>query len=132
MAKHLLIAGIVASAPLVAAAADEPAAASESPNFVTLDEIAAPIVGSDRIEGTLRVTLVIEAADAEAAADFADRLPELRAASLAATHEFSRLHASAYAAVNAEQLRHELTVALKRTHPRIAQVLVVELTARSS
>lgn len=138
MRAKMLIAGAVAAAAAgagVAAAQDAEAPAAPAPaepNFVPIEEIAVPIVGTDRIEGLLSVKLVIEAADADAAAEMAGRLPELRAASIAATLEFSRLYASAFAATNAEQLRHDLTAALRRANPAVARVLVVEVAARKA
>ncbi len=103
---------------------------SREPHFVALDAIEVPIVGSSRIEGTLRVKLVLDAQDGAAAEALGERLPQLRASSLAASLEFSRLYASGLAAVNAELLRSEMTAALKRDYPEVAQVLVVEVGAQ--
>ncbi len=103
---------------------------SREPHFVPLDAIEVPIVGSSRIEGTLRVKLVLDAQDAAAADALGERLPQLRASSLAASLEFSRLYASGLAPVNAELLRSEMMAALKRDYPGVAQVLVVEVGAQ--
>ncbi len=100
------------------------------PHFVPLDAIEVPIVGSSRVEGTLRVKLVLDAQDAAAADALGERLPQLRSSSLAATLEFSRLYASGFVPVNAELLRSEMTAALKREHPGVAQVLIVEVAAQ--
>lgn len=113
----------------VAGAADQAAMQGDEPHFVPLDQITTPIFGASRIEGSLSLTLVLEAADADAAAAISSQMRELRAASLAATLEFSRLHASGFTPVNAEQLSADLTAALKRTHPGIARVLIVKVSA---
>lgn len=97
--------------------------------FVPLDEVVVPIVGSTRVEGTLRVRMVVEAADAQAAAAIDARMPELRATSLAAAVEHSRLYASALAPVNAERLRSDMAEALKRANPAVGGVLVTEVSA---
>lgn len=138
MARKLLIAGAIASAAIgagsVAAASDGETAAAhaEEPNFVALEEIAVPIVGTDRIEGSLRVKLVVQAAEASGAAKLTDRLPELRAATIAATLEFSRLYASAFTPVNAERLRADLAAAVKRANPAATGVLIVEVAAQKA
>ncbi len=124
-----LVALAGASNVAMASAAAEGAPGGE-PHFVPLDAIEVPIVGSSRIEGMLRVKLVLDARDAAAAEALGERLPQLRASSLAASLEFSRLYASGLAAVNAELLRSEMTAALKREHPGVAQVLVIEVAAQ--
>ena len=97
--------------------------------FVPLDEVVVPIVGSDRVEGTLRVRMVVEAADETAASAIQDRLPELRSASLAAAVEHSRLYVSALAPVDAERLRSDMGSALKAANPAVGSVLVTEVGA---
>ena len=114
----------------VASAADPAAVAVNDPHFVPLERITAPIFSTSRIEGSVDVTLVLQAADAGAAATMTRHMPELRAASLAATMEFARLYASGLTAVNAEQLSADLTTALKRTDPAIARVLIVKVAAQ--
>ena len=136
MPKKLLIAGVLATAAVgasgvaIADGGNGTDAIVGDPHFIALDEIAVPIVGSDRIEGTLRVKLVVEAADAESVAIIENHLPALRATSVAAMIEFSRLHASALAAVNAERLKADMTAALTQEHAAIARVLVVEVIAQ--
>ncbi len=134
MRKRLPIAG----AALVAAAGGSLAIASGSsaqtapvavPHFIPLDQITVPIVGPNRVDGTLRIGLVLNAADANAATALAEQMPRLRADMLAAAVEFSRLYASGLAAVDVGQLSADMTAALKRSHPGIDQVLIVEVAA---
>ena len=137
MPKRLLIlAAAIAAAAGVSnvalASSAEESASMEEPHFVPLDAIEVPIVGSDRIEGTLRVKLVLAASDAGSADVLAERVPQLRTASLAATMEFSRLYASGLAPVDAQLLRSTLTEALKRQDPAVARVLVVEVAAEAA
>jgi hypothetical protein len=94
--------------------------------FVPLDEVVVPIIGSDRVEGTLRLRMVVETGDADAVSD---RMPALRAASLAAAVEHSRLYASALAPVNAEQLGGDMNAALKHADPAVGRVLLTEVGA---
>ena len=94
--------------------------------LVPLDEVVVPIIGSDRIEGTLRLRMVVETGD-EAA--ISSRLHELRAASVAAAVEHSRLYTSALAPVNAEQLGGDMTAALKDANPAVGRVLLTEIGA---
>jgi hypothetical protein len=131
--KRLLVA---ASALAVAAAggagmavASNGPAPSADAAFVPLDEVVVPIVGSDRIEGTLRLRMVVETTDAAAADELASRLPELRAATLAAAVEHSRLYASALAPVNVEQLGGDMNAALKQANASVGRVLVTEVGA---
>lgn len=97
--------------------------------FVVLAEITTPIFGDSRVEGALSVRLVLEAKDADTAAALKVRMPALRATSLAAAIEFSRLHASGLLPVNAERLSADLNAALKREHPEIARVLITRVIA---
>ncbi len=116
----------------VLAGGDGDAARPASPvdgYFVKLSEITTPIFGENRVEGALSVTLVLQATDTNAAEALGEKLPELRAVSLATTLEFARLHASGFLPVNAEQLSAELNTALKRNHPGIVRVLIVKVGA---
>lgn len=119
----------VAGANVARASGSEAEPAAGEPHFVPLDEIKVPIIGSTRIEGRLRVKLVLDAKDAAAADELAERIPQLRATALAATIEFSRLYASGIAPVNAELLRSELTGAVTHEHKNVARILVVEVAA---
>ncbi|RJF85743.1 hypothetical protein [Sphingomonas cavernae] len=112
-----------------AGAADPSGVAADTPHFVPLDRITTPIFGASRIEGELDLAVVLEASGSASAAAMRARIPEMRAASLAATLEFSRLHASGFAPVNAEQLSADLTAALKPVHPGLTRVLIVKVSA---
>lgn len=137
MPKRLLIlasaiaAAAGASNVALASSAEEGASTGE-PHYVPLDTIEVPIVGSDRIEGSLRVKLVLDASDAGSADALAGRVPQLRAAAVAAAMEFSHLYASGLTPVDAQLLRSTLTAALKRQDPDVARVLVVEVAAEAA
>jgi hypothetical protein len=96
---------------------------------VPMEEIVVPIIEADRVSGRLRFKLVIEAGSDEAAAKATAELPQLRAATVAAGLEFARLNASGLRAVDAEQLDHDLTTALKNAEPGVQRVLIVEVAA---
>lgn len=105
---------------------------AEETTFVALDPMTVPIVESDRIAGTLRVTVVIEAVDAAAAERLTGRLPEIRQVTMATALEFARLHASGFRPVNAELLHQELKAAFASSSEDVAQVLITEVSARSA
>ncbi|MET3824904.1 MULTISPECIES: hypothetical protein [Sphingomonas] len=101
------------------------------PHFVAMPAIVVPIIGSDRIEGSLRFKLVLAANDSASLERLTARLPELRAVSVAGAIEFSRLFASPQTAVDARRLSADLTAALCAEDPGIARVLIVEVSAES-
>lgn len=102
---------------------------AEGLHLVPMDEITVPIIEADRMSGRLRFKLVLDAGtDALAAKATAD-LPMLRAATVAAGLEFARLNASGLRAVDAEQLDHDMTTALKNAEPGLQRVLIVEVAA---
>nr|WP_269141408.1 hypothetical protein [Sphingomonas sp. IC-56] len=105
---------------------------AEGLNLVTMEQVVVPIIDADRVSGSLRFKLVLEAANAEAAAKATAEMPMLRQASVAAGLEFARLNASGLRAVDAEELDHDLTAALKIAEPGISRVLIVEVSASSS
>lgn len=115
----------------VASAADGAESGHATPEFLTMPQIVVPIVGSDRIEGTLKLKLVLAAKDSASLAHLTERLPELRAVSLASAIEFSRLYASPQTPVDARRLSTDLTAALHAADPGIARVLIVEVSAES-
>jgi hypothetical protein len=130
--KRVVLAASILAATAAGGAGMALASDGQTPtptHFVPLEDVVVPIVGSTRVEGTLRVRMVVEAADEGAAASVSDRMPELRATSLAAAVEHSRLYASALAPVNAERLRGDMTAALKRANPAVAGVLLTEVSA---
>ncbi|TFI57106.1 hypothetical protein E2493_16885 [Sphingomonas parva] len=128
--KRLLVAASVLAVAAAGGAgmalASDGSEAAAGGAFVPLEDVVVPIVSSDRVEGTLRVRMVVETADEAAVSE---RLPELRAASLAAAVEHSRLYASALAPVNAEQLGGDMTAALKQANPAVGRVLLTEVGA---
>ncbi|GHH23278.1 hypothetical protein GCM10008023_34060 [Sphingomonas glacialis] len=91
--------------------------------------IVVPIVGSDRLDGALHLKLVLAAADPAALARLTQRMPALRAASVAGAIEFSRLYASTRTPVDAARLRAILTAALRAEDADVADVLIVEVSA---
>jgi hypothetical protein len=99
------------------------------PLLVEMGPIVVPIVGSGRLDGALRLKLVVSATDAAALARLTQRLPELRAVSVAGAIEFSRLYASPQTPVNAAQLRSTLTAALHAEDAGVADTLIVEVSA---
>ena len=111
-------------ATAVAAASDAPA---KEAHLVPMEELAVPIVDGGRGVGTLRVKLVLDMADAAAAAGAT--LPPLRAASLGAAMEHARLYASPMAPVNVARLAADMTAALRAEDARVARVLIVEVGA---
>jgi flagellar basal body-associated protein FliL len=110
-------------------ATDARAESATAPAFVPMEEIAAPIVDTSHLDGVLRVSLVLQAKDAEAAADMTKKMPELRATTLAAMLEFGRLYASPLAPVDARKLSEHLNPALKKANPAIVNVLIVKVGA---
>lgn len=107
------------------------AAASEqgAVELLPMEKIVVPIVGSDRIDGTLKLKLVLAAKDAASLARLTARLPELRAVSVAGAIEFSRLFASPQTPVDVRRLSADLTKALRAADPGIERVLIVEVSA---
>lgn len=101
----------------------------EGLNLVTMEQVVVPIIDADRVTGALKFKLVLEAGTAEAAAKATAEMPMLRQATVAAGLEFARLNASGLRAVDAEELDHDLTAALKVAEPGIARVLIVEVSA---
>lgn len=98
-------------------------------NLVKLEQIDTPIVDAGRIDGVMHVQLVVETDSAATANDLSGRMPELRAASLAASIEFARLRASPFTALDVSKLSQTLTPALKQVDPGISRVLIVRATA---
>jgi hypothetical protein len=103
--------------------------AGEGLHLVPMDEIVVPIVDADHMAGSLHFKLVLDAGSPEVAARVIKDLPVLRAATVAAGLEFARLNASGMRAVDAEQLDHDLTAAVKASEPGITRVLIVEVGA---
>ncbi|TCM17699.1 hypothetical protein EDF56_10541 [Novosphingobium sp. PhB165] len=119
----------LAAAAGLAPAATQAAKQVDPANLITLEQIDTPIVDAGRIDGVMHVRVVVEAQSASTATELTRRMPELRAASLAASIEFARLRASPFAALDVERLSQTLTPALKRVDPSVARVLIVRATA---
>ncbi|WP_404367666.1 hypothetical protein AB5I39_13245 [Sphingomonas sp. MMS24-J45] len=124
---------VAALCALALAASPAGAAGSEhgGSEFLAMEKIVVPIVGSDRIEGALKLKLVLTAKDAASLARMTERLPVLRAVSVAAAIEFSRLYASPQTPVDARRLSADLTKALRAAEPGVDRVLIVEVSAES-
>ncbi|MBO9725468.1 MAG: hypothetical protein J7530_13910 [Novosphingobium sp.] len=99
------------------------------PSFLVMEPIDAPIVDSGRIDGVLHLSLAVKMKSAENAAELAKRMPELRAASLAAAIEFARLHASPYAPVNVARLSAMMAPPIKQLDTGVEKVLIVQVSA---
>lgn len=129
MTRSALTACAALTGATLLGAAPSQAQSAETPAFVTMEEISVPIVDASRIDGILRVSIVLQARDAGGAAALARRMPALRAASLGAAIEFARLHASPYTTVDVSKLSATLTPALRSVDPGIARVLIVKVSA---
>lgn len=128
MTRSALTVSTLAVASLAAIAPGH-AQQAKAETFVPMEEISVPIVDAGRIDGVLRVSIVLEARDAAGAASLAQRMPELRAAGLGAAIEFARLHASPFTPVNVRKLSDALTPALRGVDPGIARILIVKVSA---
>lgn len=128
MTRSALTVSTLAVASLAAIAPGH-AQQAKAETLVPMEEISVPIVDAGRIDGVLRVSIVLEARDAAGAASLAQRMPELRAAGLGAAIEFARLHASPFTPVNVRKLSDALTPALRGVDPGIARILIVKVSA---
>lgn len=128
MIRSALTVSAVAAASLAAVATGHAQELPAAP-FVAMNEISVPIVDAGRIEGVLRVSIVIEARDAAGASRLARKMPELRAAGLGAAIEFARLHASPFTPVNVHKLAGTLEPALRGVDSTIARILIVKVSA---
>ena len=122
----VLAAGGIATASFASSGAD---AEPVELHLVPLEELSVPIVDSGRIDGTLRVKFIVNAADSGTADMLSDRGPELRSLALGAATDFGRIYASGLAPVNAEILKQKTKTALQKAYPSIADVLVVQVSA---
>lgn len=123
--------------PAIAGAQEggKPAAAAQaetfSDRFVYMPEISAPIVDAGRLDGVLRIRVVLQPRTSTAATRLADRMPVLSAAGLSAAMEYARLYASPYTTVDVEKLTASMAASLKRVDAGIGKVLIVKVTAKS-
>ncbi|TDW65275.1 hypothetical protein EDF57_103458 [Novosphingobium sp. PhB55] len=128
----LLAASLAATAvttPALAEAKKPDPLPPPDPSFVVMEPIDAPIVDSGRLDGVLHVSITVKTKSAANAAELAKRMPELRAASLAAAIEFARLHASPYTPVNVARLSAMMAPPIKRLDKGIEKVLIVKVSA---
>ena len=102
---------------------------TQAATFVAMEEIAVPIVDAGRIDGVLRISIVVEGRDTAGPASLARKMPELRAAGLSAAIEFARLHASPFTPVDVRRLSGTLAPALRGVDGTIARVLIVKVSA---
>lgn len=112
-------------------AADGVPADRPEPQFVPMPLIVVPIIGSDSIEGSLRFKLVLAAKDEAGKEHLTEKLPVLRAVSVAGAMEFARLFASAQRPVDVSKLSTDLTQVLKTADAQVDRVLIVEVSAVS-
>jgi hypothetical protein len=119
----------VPSVASVAYAARPGSVVNIEPHLVSIPEIEVPVLDSDRLQGRLRFEVVLDAADEAGAVRIAANVPRLRAASVAAAIEYSRLYVSGAMPVDANALAGALSTALKMTDPDVGRVLVTKVSA---
>lgn len=130
-----LAAAMLPPTPLAHASGGEEEGGSASPSssslasLVPMDEIAVPIIDAGKIQGTLRFSLVIRAADDAGALVLTEKMPELRSAALSAGINFASLRASPYRPIDVALLSSEIDTALKSIDPAVQQGLIVRVTA---
>ena len=130
-----LAAAMLPPTPLAHASGGEEEGGSASPGsaklatLVPMEEIAVPIIDAGKIQGTLRFSLVIRAADDAGALVLTEKMPELRSAVLSAGINFDSLRASPYRPVDVAKLSSEIDTALKSIDPAVQQGLIVRVTA---
>lgn len=129
MRLPIALLGATLSLAATTAPAADSGSADATAHLVPMDEMRVPIVDGDRADGTLRVKLVLEMSDADAAAHATATLPSLRAASLGAGLEFARLYASPMTPVDAARLASVMTKALHGADRGVTRVLIVEVAA---
>jgi hypothetical protein len=128
----IALAGAVVPLPGGGAHASGGGGGGEGLHLLPMDEVRVPIVDADRLAGSLRFKLVLDAGNDATAKRATAALPQLRSATIAAALEFARLEASALRAVDAERLDHALIEALKKVEPELHRVLIVEVAAARS
>lgn len=101
-------------------------------NLVPMEEVTVPIIEADRVAGSMRVKLVLEASTGEVFANARAEMPRLREATIAAALEFARINASSMRAIDAGKLDHDLNAALRKAEPGLSRVLIVEVAASHS
>lgn len=122
LAMTMLFVG--ASAPTSEATAGAP---GKAPHLLVIDPLDVPIVGTDRVDGRMLATLRLQFRDAAAMDRAHDDLPHIRARLLTAAMDFSHLHASALAPLDARVLSEQLNRSTTLDMPEVERVLIVEL-----
>lgn len=131
MKRAALFAALLGLAmPATATTPERIEAGTES--YLPLSIIRVPIVDAGRMDGVLKLAVVLQTENASAAVQLKQKLPELNADGLSAAAEFARLYASPYTPVDVERLSAELTPALSRHGAGIRKVLVVHVTAKEA
>lgn len=131
MKRIALFAALLGLAAPASGAAPEPAETG-SEAFVTIPEISVPIVDAGRMDGVLRVSIVLQTHDIAAANRLSAQMPDLQAAGLSAAVEFARLYASPYTPVDVEKLSAELAPALVHGDAGVRKLLIVNVTAMAA
>ena len=127
---RLLLASLAAFSLSAAAASTASSGEPHGPAaLVELGSLDVPIVDHGRVRGMLSLKLAMEAQDASAAQEMEAALPLLRASALEGAGEFARLYASPVNAVDNQRLVDFVGSAIRRGHPQVRQVLVVESRA---
>ncbi|MEN2786140.1 hypothetical protein ACFOKI_07015 [Sphingomonas qilianensis] len=112
------------------AAVGAPPVALGQAAFLPIDDITTPIFAPNGIEGSLSVSVTIQAGDTQRMERLRQKMPELRAALLTSTLEFARLYASGFRPVDAERLDETLSTALQRVDGDAGRVLILAVSAR--
>lgn len=102
------------------------------PMVVDMSQVAVPIIDGDRVEGMLQVRLALNTADSAGVDQVTAALPKLRSATVVALVEFARLYASPFRAVDSDRLSRTLSDSLRKAEPAVTEVLLLEVTTKSS
>ena len=95
-----------------------------------LTDMSVPIVDAGRMDGVLRLSIVLQTDNQQAADALTAKMPEIQAETLSAASEFARLYASPYAPVDVERLIAELNPALNRQGTGIRKILITHVVAK--
>lgn len=101
------------------------------PMVVDMTTVEVPIVDGDKVQGSLRVKLAMNAVDPAGMDTVTAGLPRLRATALVTIVEFARLYASPFRAVDNERLSRALNESIRRAEPAVGNVLLLEVAAKS-
>jgi hypothetical protein len=131
MKRPALFAALLCLAMPATASTPERAETGEE-SYLPLSDISVPIVDAGRLDGVLRVSIVLQTYNGEAADQLKEKMPQLHADSLSATAEFARLYASPYSPVDVQRLSEEIAPALRRNNMGIRKVLIVNVSAKEA